>query len=738
MYMTSISNFGRRIALSVAVLLAAVTVHAGDDLAAAYTDILRGDVTASLARVSALKARGVSPELDRLENWVQKYQQVATSREEMIRQTFDWHVDHARTELAKGSAANLFLALTFAARASDYAADKAAFAKEPWVRDLTQRVVANARQLEANGKWAQAHAHYLQLERIHGEKGEFKKDREAAARHVRVEVLYEDRAALDRRIADVDQSLLSNALRHVSENYYERPDFKKLALGGLEGIETVAGSKKLRKYLDGLANDQSRALFEKKLKEIRAAAETLERPGWRSVFGVFSDVLKANQATVELPEGLLIVEFLEGALNQLDDFTSMIWPADAREFDKMMLGGFEGVGIQLGLDEETGRLKVVTPLENSPALEAGVQPDDLIAEVDGRSTKGWSTDDAVREIMGPAGTTVTLTMFRPSTGQTLKFPLKRRQIVLKTVRGIERVTGSRGDEWNYMLDPDEGIAYLRLTGFHPDSDAELDEALRTAKRQGMKALILDLRYNPGGLLDVAVDLVSEFLSKGEVVSTRGRRPEEQQRLDVTGRADFAKIPLVVLVNDASASASEILAGALQDHNRAVVIGQRTFGKGSVQRVLPLGRTPARLKLTTAIYYLPDGRSPHRAPDAEVWGVDPDIPLKLTLKEERQIIQRQNRALIIRNGRNDPDKKPTLSESQLKDLRDEGKKSTDDEDADSPLLTETDLELLSSDPVKAPDVDPQVELALLQLRVKLAAGIPWPAKVAVAGRDNRGG
>src|SRR5262245_7919389 len=139
-----------------------------------------------------------------------------------------------------------------------------------------------------------------------------------------------------------------------------------------------------------------------------------------------------------------------------------------------------------------------------------------------------------------------------------------------------------------MLDADQGIAYLRLTGFHPESDSELDEALRTAKRQGMKALILDLRYHPGGLPDAPVDLVSEFIAKGEVVSTRGRRIEEQQKLEVTGHPDFAKIPLVILVNDASASASEILAGALQDHARGVVLGQRTFGKGSVQRVLPLG------------------------------------------------------------------------------------------------------------------------------------------------------
>lgn len=720
----------------------ALPVLAGDQLTAAYADVLRGDVNAGLARVEKIRASGENtPEVTQVEGWLKNYQTVSSSRSSLNRDTFDWHVQHAKEELAKNDPAKLYLALTFSARAGDYAVDPAAFRKEPWVAELTQKCADAAKTFQEKGDLQRAHAVYLGLERIHGPDSPWVEKREAAGRHLRVEFLYADRAALDRRILDVDVPLLSAVLRQVSDNYYERPDFKVIAEGGLEYLSTLTESKKLRKYLDGLANADSRALFGKKLDELRKSIQSRESWSWRDVANLYEEIRRANLASVELPEGLMVVEFVEGGLSRLDDFTSMVWPADAIEFDKMMLGGFEGVGIQLGIDEETSRLKVVTPLENSPALEAGIQPDDLIDRVNGGSTKGWTTDDAVRNIMGPAGTVVTLTMYRPSTGERLDFDLKRRQIVLKTVRGAERVRGTRGDEWNYILDPAEKIAYLRLTGFHPDSDGELEEALKTAKAQGMRGLILDLRYNPGGLLDVAVDLVSEFVRKGEVVTTSGRRRDEHQRLEVGGRPAFADLPLVVLVNDSSASASEILAGALQYYDRGVVIGQRTYGKGSVQRVLPLNRTTARLKLTTALYYLPDGRSPHREPHADKWGVDADIELKLTLKEEREVITRQNKALIIRNGRDEPKQKVTLSENTLKELRDEQKKKAeDDEETDSqaPLLSAADIELLNSDPFKAAVTDPQLEMALLQLRVKLAGGLPWPAKMAAADNGKPGG
>ncbi|MGE3181064.1 MAG: S41 family peptidase [Phycisphaerae bacterium] len=720
---------------SVVVLLGSATaVVQADNLSSAYAAILRGDVEGGLARVHALHENGADKgEIQRVESWLSKYTSVINERDELRKQSLQWNVDNAQKILADEQDENkLYLALTFAARAVSYTDDEKAYAAEPWIKSLSEKAKSQAEQYANDGEWTKAHAYYLALERIHGERSEYKEARDRAGEHLRVDILYEDKEALERRIAEVNPSLLYGALKQINDNYFEKPDFVKVSKGGLKAMKILAESKELAKFLDGLANPDARKVFEDKIERMIQQVRTREKLDWKDAAEMFRTVLEANDATVELPVGLLVVEYLEGALNELDDFTSMIWPVDAVDFDKMMLGGFEGVGIQLGIDEETSRLKVVTPLENSPSLEAGIQPDDLIVEVDGETTKGWTTDDAVRNIMGPAGSVVTLTMYRPATGQRIKFPLTRRNIVLKTVRGAERISGSRGDEWNYILDPVEKLAYIRLSGFHPDSADELMTALNQAKQQGMRGLILDLRYNPGGLLDVAVDTVSTFLAKGEVVSTRGRNREERQELDVTGRAILKDLPLVVLVNDGSASASEILAGALQDHERAMVIGSRTFGKGSVQRVFRLGPTRARLKLTTALYYLPDGRTPHRAPDDEMWGVEPDLAVKITPKEEREIIRRQNRMLVIRNGSESAE--TTINESDLKDLKDEPedmKKVSEGED-ESPLLTEADIELLNSDPHEATDADPQLEMALLQLRVKLAGNLPWPARIAAAG------
>jgi carboxyl-terminal processing protease len=274
------------------------------------------------------------------------------------------------------------------------------------------------------------------------------------------------------------------------------------------------------------------------------------------------------------------------------------------------------------------------------------------------------------------------------------------------VHGVNRLDA--GDAWNYLLDPDQGIAYVRLTGFNPDSQKELARALEQATKQGMKGLVLDLRYNPGGLLDVAVKTVSMFLKDGEVVSTRGRNDRDDKsgdHLDVDkGETRYPDLPLIVLVNSGSASASEILAGALQDHNRAVVLGERTYGKGSVQRVLPLG-TEARLKLTTALYYLPSG----------------------TPKEARRFIEHDRAAAIISKKAKDKDVAGGGAEQQ-KSALDDVKADANEKDSE-PLLSVDEIKLLDSDVLKAPDADPLIETALLNMRVKLAGGLPWPRQVA---------
>lgn len=711
-------------------------VWADSELSDAYAAILRGEYPVARTAIESAKRASGNADVARADKWLSEYESVLKAREEVRAKTFDWHCDQARKALKENKT---YLALSFTSLAADYAADVAEFSKSDLVSEVTEKALAEATKIEKDAHWRDSLRFYVQLERIHEGNEKYKELRIHAGRHARLEFLYPDKKAVERRVEGVSTRLLKEAIDRINDTYYRSPDFKALADSALGNLEALTETPKLFEVFDGLANPDLRSFFLKNIQERRAEIKTRDKFDAKDFERLFRDVLAVNKESVELREELLVVEYIEGATENLDEFTSMVWPADQHDFDKSMMGEFQGVGIQLGTDEFTSRLKVVTPLEDSPALEAGIEPGDLIIDVDGKSTKGWTTDDAIRNITGPAGTPVTLTIFRPSTAEKLDFPLKRRQINLRSVNGVRRLDDPKGLGWDYMLDKDAGVAYIRLTGFNAHSQDELDTALREAKTQGMKGLILDLRNNPGGLLDTAVSTVSTFQRGGRVVSTEGRR-EQKEVHDVDGSAPYADLPLAVLVNEGSASASEILSGALKDHNRAVVIGTRTFGKGSVQRVIPLSRT-ARIKLTTAIYYLPSGRSPHKSPGAEIWGVDPNYTVKMMRKEYEKMFERQRDANIIHAGLA-PAKVPTVDEEtrkkNLESLKDSEAKADDDEDKNPSLLSEEDITALQADPNKAPDADPQIEAALLELRVKLAANLPWPRNVAATenapGRD----
>lgn len=716
--------------ITVLALLAALAAPAAlaDDLAAAYAGILNGDYLASRAAATKVLADD-EPAARRVLGWLDSYSEMNEKRGALREATLAWSSEQAQKAAAEG---RLFLALTFTARAAEYAEDKGEFAGQDWVSQILEQGLARARELEAEPKWRDALSYYYALERILEKDEQLKQARMHAAAHARLEALYPDKAALERRIKGVRREMFYEALRKIDALYYKQPDYKAMAIAAMQSLDALYETPKLFNVFDGLANPDTRHSFTSGLNERRADIEKRDSFGKKELQRLFDELVELNRKTVDLPEGLLVMEFTDGAVTKLDDFTSMIWPSEANDFDKMLTGDFCGVGISLGLEELSNRLKVVTPLEDSPALEAGILPNDLIIEVDGESTKDWTTEDAVRRITGKPKTRVALTIFRPATGERLEFPLMRREIHLRSVEGYSRLENDPS-RWNYIVDGTEGVAYIRLSSFSPRSADELTAALEAAQQQGMRGLVLDLRYNPGGLLEAAVDIVGKFLNNGHIVSTRGRPngPERPERYEVDGKAPYNNLPLIVLVNDNSASASEILSGAFRDLGRAVILGERTFGKGSVQKVIPLDSSllgarhepGARIKLTTALYYLPSGRSPHKSPDADVWGVDPDWTIKLTPKEAVKVIEQRRDSAILRSG--GKTEEPTITEEERKKNLEALKAEKKDEDGDEPLLSEEDIALIESDPTKAAPVDPQLEYALLHLRAKLAGNMPWP-------------
>lgn len=347
----------------------------------------------------------------------------------------------------------------------------------------------------------------------------------------------------------------------------------------------------------------------------------------------------------EVNDKKLFEDAVQGMLQGLDRFSGFVPEEHLPEFNKHIQGTFGGVGIEIGMPGN--RLTVISPIEDGPAFRAGVMAGDQIISIEGESTEDMTMDQAVKILTGKPGTKVKFTVIHEADRKRETFTISREEIHIKTVKGIDR--DAEGN-WKYIVDEGHGVAYIRLTSFTGDTVADLRKAVEEAGKQGMKNLVLDLRWNGGGMLDAAVGVADIFLEKGVIVSTRGRSDPEEKHEAKPGNA-VTDVPMVVLANAHSASASEIVAGALQDHQRAIVLGERTFGKGSVQRILYLQDGKCAIKLTVAKYYLPSGRCIHREKDSEVWGVDPLIEVKMSLEEAGAVFQARRGSEILRvNGK----------------------------------------------------------------------------------------
>ncbi|HUW55055.1 MAG TPA: S41 family peptidase [Planctomycetota bacterium] len=322
---------------------------------------------------------------------------------------------------------------------------------------------------------------------------------------------------------------------------------------------------------------------------------------------------------------------LRGALRSLDGYSAYISPEDFEEFRTQTKGEFQGLGIEIGIRQNW--LTVIAPIEDTPAWRAGIRAGDRIIKIEGKSTEKMSTLDAVKVLRGKKGTKVTITIVHEGERKPIDLTITRDVIPLISVRGYRR--NDEAGHWDYFVDPEHKIGYIRLNAFQENSVQELDKAVADLESKGMKGLVLDLRFNPGGLLSTAVNVADRFLENGVVVSTRGRAVQS-----VSYKAHkfgtYRDFPLALLVNNWSASASEIVAGAVQDHRRGIIVGEHTFGKGSVQNVIPLRGGKSALKLTTAYYYTPSGRSIHRKEDNGDGGLIPDIVVETDTEEEVKI------------------------------------------------------------------------------------------------------
>ena len=354
----------------------------------------------------------------------------------------------------------------------------------------------------------------------------------------------------------------------------------------------------------------------------------------------------------------LVENMVNGGLEKLDPHSGFISADEYKQFRQNSRGKFGGVGIRMGVDPRTGQYLVESPIAGTPAYDAGVMAGDVIMKVDGKPLENWTLRKVIETIQGDPGTDVTLTVVHEGEKKPTDIKMTRAEIKIESVMG-DTQSKVNLKEWDFWIDPTSKIAYVRVNAFTETTVDELTRVVDSLQKTGMKGLVVDLRNNPGGLLRAAVDVASMFLPDGKkVVSTKGRGNVVEEEFNAKLKAEMKPgtyYPIAILLNRYSASASEIVAAALQDHARAVIVGERSFGKGSVQNLIEMEDGSTALKITTASYWRPNGRNIHRFPDSKEeddWGVKPDKGYEVKLSDEERLEYfkwRRERDVIRRPG-----------------------------------------------------------------------------------------
>jgi carboxyl-terminal processing protease len=466
------------------------------------------------------------------------------------------------------------------------------------VDDLLRR----GQELEGQRRWGEALAHYEDALRLFPEETNLERRFGLARVHYDLSRRYADRSfcdSLSRLTSEKALDLYTQVLVKIQSHYVETPHWKELVDRGTTDFELALGEST---FVERNVPEQNRQAIESFRRELHVAMDSRAVATRQDARDAAALAAALAEQRLEMPASAAVLEYLCGATNSLDPYSAYLTPDQLNEVYSQIEGNFVGLGIELKAQE--GALVIVRVITGSPAERAGVRSGDRILAVDGRSTADLSTDRAANLLQGAEGTQVTLTL--AGAGESPRRLSVRRQRV--DVPSVDQVQ---------MLDPQQGIAYLKLTCFQKTTKRDLENALWNLHRQGMRSLVMDLRGNPGGLLVTAVEVADLFLDRGVIVSTHGRSTQEDFTYSAREEGTW-RVPLVVIIDQDSASAAEIFAGAIRDHRRGTTVGLRSFGKGSVQGIFPLESFDSGVRLTTAKFYSPNGRPYSRV------GVEPDV------------------------------------------------------------------------------------------------------------------
>ena len=471
-----------------------------------------------------------------------------------------------------------------------------------------EEVEAVGRQLEEQRRWGEALLHYEEAMRQHPGHTKLSERLLRARMHFEVARRYADTrflGALQRTTERAALDLYSEVLAKIQSYYVHQPNWEALVTRGHEGLAVaLTESPFLQRYRIPESIVRSRDF----MAVIPANRPVRSRQEARDVV---RSVAYAAQQQYGVPQSAVVYEYICAAATSLDDYSAFLTGSQLDEVMSQIEGNFVGLGIELRADTEA--LLILNVIAGGPAAEHGMVPGDRIIEVDGRSMREISTDTAADLLRGPEGSYVQV-LVRSSQGQHRRLRVQRRRV---DVPSVEKTT---------LIDPATGIAYLKINSFQKTTAADLESALWNLHRQGMQSLIIDLRGNPGGLLTASVEVADKFLTEGVIVRTMGRSAGENVEYKAH-ELNTWQVPILLLIDENSASASEILAGAIRDHRRGLVVGTRSFGKGSVQGIFPLDSGEGGIRLTTAKFYSPSGRAISRL------GVEPDVTIRAAAKPE---------------------------------------------------------------------------------------------------------
>jgi carboxyl-terminal processing protease len=554
---------------------------------------------------------------------------------------------------------NIPAILTTIAKACEFADEiqKEQLLLDEFVNHVIQDAINNAAGLEDNGKWHDAYTDfYYWLVSIDPNNQDYANHAQHLIDKAAVVTAFKDSPCetCEERYYGIEKVMFTRAINFLSTSYISIIDYVEMATKAIEHCQLLSEALESDEFeedpllpTDGQAIDNWYLALTTLFDEI--TFNNRSNPFDKNSFSdVFEEVLKLNEITINLPQTALIAQFANAGLSELDPYTGMIWPAEVKNTLDRIINEITGIGVEIAIRD--GLLTIVNLIPDAPAYQSGLNVGDIIAKVDGIEMRNMTIACAAQKITGPEGTDVTLTIRRMGENKTVDITITRARIVIPTIHGWQR---TEFGQKLYMIDEVQKFGYVRISSFSSDTSSGLEEALIELEAEGLRAMILDLRFNTGGLLDKAVETVDKFVSSGCIVSIHHKTGVPPTYKIAHRNGTHPNYPLVILVNSSSASASEIVAGALADevYERAILVGTRTHGKGCVQAITDYPGGESQLKYTLANYHLPSGQKVMNQYEMKEqgrndWGIHPDIELELRSDETKKMLDVQKENCIL--------------------------------------------------------------------------------------------